>query len=73
MTRRLGPPEARGHSSRKERRKIDDDGIPLEPPRPTDIEGRPAVGAVKGDDALLDALIRHHPEKDPINIKPENE
>jgi len=33
--------------------------IPLEPPRPSDIEGRPSVG----DDALLDKLFKEHPER----------
>jgi len=69
MARKLGPPAARGHSSRRERHQINDNGVPLEPPKPNDIEGRPAVGAVKGDDALLDALIREHPERDPAKVK----
>ena len=45
---------------------IDADG---QPPKPTDIEGRPAVGKFKGDDPMLAALIKHHPERDPARIK----
>lgn len=51
--------------AKRERAAITDDGVPLEPPRPTDIEGRPSVG----EDPLLDALIKRHPEKDPANTK----
>jgi hypothetical protein len=69
MARKLGPPDARGHSSNRERERIDGDGRPFEPPRPTDIEGRPAVGAAKGDDPLLEALIAKHPERDPAKVK----
>jgi hypothetical protein len=39
----------------------DDDAVPIEPPRPSDIEGRPSVG----DDPLLDKLHAVHPEKAP--------
>jgi len=35
--------------------------VPLEPPRPVDIEGRPSVG----DDPLLDKLRKEHPEREP--------
>jgi len=72
MGRRLGTPHTRGHYSKLERELIDKDGLPLEPPRPSDIEGRPPVGP-HGDDPLLNALIKEHPEKDPANIKKEDD
>jgi hypothetical protein len=57
--------KARGHYSKRENELIATDGRPLEPPRMSDIEGRPGVGT----DELLAALIKHHPEKDPANTK----
>ena len=60
---------APGRGSKKENRMINADGLPLEPPKPSDIEGRPAVGEYKGDDPLLSRLIKEHPERDPARVK----
>lgn len=72
MGRKLGVPNRRGYLGKLEQEAIDEHGRPLEPPRPSDIEGRPAVGD-KGGDPLLDALIRHHEERDPAKIKKEED
>ena len=69
MIRRFGPSTSRGHYNKKEHELIAEDGRPFEPPKPNDIEGRPAVGQAKGEDPLLDALIRCHPERDPVHLK----
>jgi hypothetical protein len=69
MRKRLGPQTGR-RRSKQEEEMVNSDGRPLEPPRPNDIEGRPSVG---WDDPLLDALIKEHPERDPVNIKREDQ
>ena len=60
---------SRRYHNKSEQELIAADGRPLEPPRPSDIEGRPAVG----EDALLAKLIKEHPEKDPANTKMEQD
>ena len=55
----------RNHYSKREKEMVTDNGVPYDPPRPSDIEGRPSVG----EDPLLDALIREHEERDPAKVK----